>query len=111
MTDTNAAPTPNPAAPTGLVPDHELLGAIGKGSYGKVWMARSATGALRAVQIVRRCFFETARPYNRDTGRSLFTVPNAAKASSRSAREWAAEIWVRMRALPCGTTGYEKPIT
>ncbi len=35
-------------------------------------------------------------------------VLTAAKASSahwRSAREWAAEICVRMRALPCGTTG------
>jgi hypothetical protein len=34
-----------------------------------------------------------------------------AMANSRSRRECAAEIWVRMRALPCGTTGYENGMT
>ncbi len=30
---------------------------------------------------------------------------NRSTAKSRSAREWAADIWVRMRAAPRGTTG------
>ena len=32
-------------------------------------------------------------------------------AAFGSDRVWAADICVRMRAFPCGTTGYEKPIT
>ena len=42
---------------------------------------------------------------------SAFTSPNLAMANSRSSRVWAAEICVRMRALPWGTTGKEKPMT
>ena len=36
---------------------------------------------------------------------------NASIAWSMSASEWAADIWVRMRAAPNGTTGKEKAIT
>ena len=32
-------------------------------------------------------------------------------AASTSAGEWAADIWVRMRAWPLGTTGKKKPVT
>ena len=39
------------------------------------------------------------------------TLPKAARARSRCSRSWAAEICVRMRAWPRGTTGNEKPIT
>ncbi len=39
------------------------------------------------------------------------TRPNAAIARSTCAVVWAALIWVRIRALPFGTTGYEKPMT
>ena len=35
----------------------------------------------------------------------------ARTAISRSPREWAAETWVRILALPWGTTGYENPTT
>src|ERR1700694_757622 len=35
----------------------------------------------------------------------------ARTARSSSSREWAAETWVRIRALPWGTTGKEKPTT
>jgi serine/threonine protein kinase len=48
------------------IPDHELLRMIGRGSYGEVWLARSVTGALRAVKIVRRSTFEDERPYQRE---------------------------------------------
>ena len=33
------------------------------------------------------------------------TLVKAATALSISSALWAADIWVRMRALPCGTTG------
>lgn len=42
---------------------------------------------------------------------AAFTLAKAATANSKSSRLWTAETCVRMRALPCGTTGYEKPIT
>ena len=55
------------------IPDHEVLRVIGRGSYGEIWLARSLTGALRAVKIVYRETFETERAFNREfTGMSNF---------------------------------------
>ena len=48
------------------IPDHELLRRIGSGSYGEVWLARSALGAYRAVKIVYRKSFEDSRPFERE---------------------------------------------
>lgn len=48
------------------IPDHEVLRCIGKGSYGEVWLARSVTGALRAVKVVRRSDFELDRTFERE---------------------------------------------
>ncbi len=41
--------------------DHEALRCIGRGAYGEVWIARSVTGAFRAVKVVWR------EDYERDT--------------------------------------------
>jgi WD40 repeat protein len=49
-----------------LVPDHELLRLIGRGSYGEVWLARNVMGAWRAVKIVRRETFGSDRPFERE---------------------------------------------
>ena len=48
------------------VPDHDLLRVIGRGSYGEVWEARNVMGTPRAVKIVRRCDFDSARPFERE---------------------------------------------
>lgn len=48
------------------IPDHELLGRIGAGAYGEVWLARTALGTLRAVKMVYRAHFKEDRPYERE---------------------------------------------
>lgn len=57
------ADTP-PAPP--VIPDHELIRRIGRGSYGEVWLARTALGTWRAVKIVHRAAFDHDRPYERE---------------------------------------------
>jgi hypothetical protein len=48
MSDMNQSPV------TPIIPDHELLRLIGRGSYGEVWLARNIMGTQRAVKIVYR---------------------------------------------------------
>lgn len=48
------------------IPEHELLRCIGTGSYGHVWLARSATGSWRAVKVVWRKLFLDDRPFERE---------------------------------------------
>ncbi|MEM7600577.1 MAG: SUMF1/EgtB/PvdO family nonheme iron enzyme [Verrucomicrobiota bacterium] len=48
------------------IPNFEILGRIGGGSYGEVFLAKSVTGALRAVKIVRREDFDLARTFERE---------------------------------------------
>ena len=43
-----------------------MIRRIGGGSYGEVWLARSVTGALRAVKVVWRSRFASERPYERE---------------------------------------------
>ncbi len=60
-------PTGSPvSAPPPSVPDHELIRRIGRGAYGEVWLARSVTGAFRAVKIVHRASFDHDRPFERE---------------------------------------------
>src|ERR1700757_3618430 len=49
-----------------VVPDHQLVRCIGRGSYGEVWLARNVIGTYRAVKIVFRAQFEDERPYERE---------------------------------------------
>src|SRR5438552_1414694 len=56
-----------------IIPDHELLRVIGRGAYGEIWLARTVTGALRAVNIVYRSTFESERAFLREfEGMSAF---------------------------------------
>ncbi len=55
--------------PEGAVPeiaDHEILRIIGTGAYGEVWLARTVTGAHRAVKVVWREDFEDERSFIRE---------------------------------------------
>ena len=56
----------NPEANPPQIPDHEVLRVIGRGAYGEIWLARSQTGALRAVKVVYRSTFESERAFNRE---------------------------------------------
>jgi serine/threonine protein kinase len=49
-----------------VIPDHEVLRVIGRGAYGEIWLARSLTGALRAVKVVYRATFESERAFQRE---------------------------------------------
>ncbi len=39
---------------------------IGRGAYGEIWLARSLTGAFRAVKVVYRTTFESERAFQRE---------------------------------------------
>ncbi|MDB4720570.1 SUMF1/EgtB/PvdO family nonheme iron enzyme [Verrucomicrobiales bacterium] len=49
-----------------VIPDHEMIRMIGKGSYGEVWLARSVTGSMRAIKVVNRKDFEYDRTFERE---------------------------------------------
>jgi eukaryotic-like serine/threonine-protein kinase len=69
------------AAQVPLIPDHELLRVIGRGAYGEIWLARTLTGALRAVKVVYRATFESARAFQREfQGMSAFEPISRAHA-------------------------------
>jgi formylglycine-generating enzyme required for sulfatase activity len=71
-----AASTPIPQ-----IPDHEALRVIGRGAYGEIWLARTVTGALRAVKIVYRSTFESERAFQREfQGMSAFEPISRAHA-------------------------------
>jgi serine/threonine protein kinase len=64
-----------------IIPDHELLRVIGRGAYGEIWLARTVTGAFRAVKIVYRSTFETERAFLREfEGMSAFEPISRAHA-------------------------------
>jgi hypothetical protein len=57
----SSSPRPAPE-----IRDHETLRIIGRGAYGEVWMARSVTGALRAVKVVWREDYDHADSFERE---------------------------------------------
>ncbi len=65
------------------IPDHQLLRRIGQGSYGEVWLARSVTGAYRAVKIVHRRAFDHDRPFEREFSGILKFEPISRKHNSQ----------------------------
>lgn len=55
-----------PAGMQPVVPDHTILREIGTGAYGEVWLARSVTGAYRAVKVVWAEDFPTQELFFRE---------------------------------------------
>jgi eukaryotic-like serine/threonine-protein kinase len=54
---------------------------IGRGAYGEIWLARTVTGAFRAVKVVYRSTFETERAFLREfQGMSAFEPISRAHA-------------------------------
>ena len=50
-----------------------MLRVIGRGAYGEIWLARTVTGAFRAVKVVYRSTFESERMFLREfEGMSAF---------------------------------------
>ncbi len=50
-----------------------MLRVIGRGAYGEIWLARTVTGAFRAVKVVYRKTFESERAFLREfQGMSAF---------------------------------------
>ena len=54
---------PVATAPPPVVAEHQLLRLIDSGSGGDVWLAQNALGTYRAVKIVSRKSFPSAKPY------------------------------------------------
>src|SRR5437763_1388145 len=68
-------------AQTPIIPDHELLRVIGRGAYGEIWLARTVTGAFRAVKVVYRSTFDSERAFLREfEGMSAFEPISRAHA-------------------------------
>jgi serine/threonine protein kinase/formylglycine-generating enzyme required for sulfatase activity len=64
-----------------VIPDHEMLRVIGRGAYGEIWLARTVTGAFRAVKVVYRSTFESERTFLREfEGMSAFEPISRAHA-------------------------------
>ena len=61
MRDSDAVAMSSP-----VIPDHVLLRPIGRGAYGEVWLARNIMGTPRAVKVIWRGQFESARPFERE---------------------------------------------
>jgi eukaryotic-like serine/threonine-protein kinase len=58
-----------------------LLRVIGRGGYGEIWLARTVTGAFRAVKVVYRSTFESERAFLREfEGMSAFEPISRAHA-------------------------------
>ncbi len=60
-------PIPAESTPAQLViPGHELLGKIGSGAYGEVWLARDEIGAYHGVKIIYKRTFADRGPFERE---------------------------------------------
>ena len=59
-------PDPNSLRQAPVIRDHETIRQIGRGAFGEVWLARSETGALRAVKVVWREDYDHEESFERE---------------------------------------------
>jgi eukaryotic-like serine/threonine-protein kinase len=59
-------PDPNSLRLAPVIRDHETIRQIGRGAFGEVWLAKSATGALRAVKVVWREDYDHEESFERE---------------------------------------------
>lgn len=59
-------PDPNSLRQAPVIRDHETIRQIGRGAFGEVWLARSVTGALRAVKVVWREDYDHEESFERE---------------------------------------------
>lgn len=52
--------------PSPTIVDHEIIGMIGRGAYGEVWMGRTLTGSYRAVKVVWRIDYDNEDAFERE---------------------------------------------
>lgn len=48
------------------IPDHDLIECVGKGAYGRIYLAVNVIGGNRAIKVIHRNAFENQRPYDRE---------------------------------------------
>jgi formylglycine-generating enzyme required for sulfatase activity len=59
-------PDPNSLRLAPVIRDHETIRQIGRGAFGEVWLAKSATGVLRAVKVVWREDYDHEESFERE---------------------------------------------
>ncbi len=59
-------PDPNSLRQAPVIRDHDTIRQIGRGAFGEVWLARSETGALRAVKVVWREDYDHEESFERE---------------------------------------------
>jgi hypothetical protein len=59
-------PAPSPSRAVPEIRDHETIKLIGRGAFGEVWLAKSVTGALRAVKVVWRDDYDHEDSFERE---------------------------------------------
>ncbi|HAB17795.1 MAG TPA: hypothetical protein DCE44_15245, partial [Verrucomicrobiales bacterium] len=52
--------------PTPVIPDHVMIRCVGKGAYGRVWLASDVLGSYHAVKVIHRDRFPDAAPFDRE---------------------------------------------
>lgn len=48
------------------IPDYDIIECVGKGAYGRIYLAVNVIGGSRAVKVIHRNAFENQRPYDRE---------------------------------------------
>jgi serine/threonine protein kinase len=56
----------NDAVEFSEIPDYDIVECVGKGAYGRIYLAVNVIGGIRAIKVIQRNAFENQRPYDRE---------------------------------------------